>query len=132
VRSAFWQARFYDFNVWTTKKRIESCATCMAIRRSANSLARLNSGAGAVTVSTSWTKPGRCWSIKAGERFAFELPPRDRTLVHAFVAPAPSAPLRAGSSQTARRNGATQFVGAASEIKGRSSVWRTSFAVIAS
>ena len=23
VRRAFWQARFYDFNVWTTKKRIE-------------------------------------------------------------------------------------------------------------
>lgn len=23
VRSAFWQARFYDFNVWTTKKRVE-------------------------------------------------------------------------------------------------------------
>ena len=22
-RRAFWQARFYDFNVWTTKKRIE-------------------------------------------------------------------------------------------------------------
>jgi hypothetical protein len=24
VRSPFWQARFYDFNVWTTRKRIES------------------------------------------------------------------------------------------------------------
>jgi putative transposase len=23
MRRAFWQARFYDFNVWTTKKRIE-------------------------------------------------------------------------------------------------------------
>ena len=23
VRSPFWQARFYDFNVWTTKKRVE-------------------------------------------------------------------------------------------------------------
>lgn len=23
TRRAFWQARFYDFNVWTTKKRIE-------------------------------------------------------------------------------------------------------------
>ncbi len=23
MRSAFWQARFYDFNVWTTKKRVE-------------------------------------------------------------------------------------------------------------
>jgi putative transposase len=23
VRRAFWQARFYDFNVWTTKKRLE-------------------------------------------------------------------------------------------------------------
>jgi putative transposase len=23
VRRAFWQARFYDFNVWTTKKRVE-------------------------------------------------------------------------------------------------------------
>ena len=22
-RGAFWQARFYDFNVWTTKKRVE-------------------------------------------------------------------------------------------------------------
>ncbi len=22
-RRAFWQARFYDFNVWTTKKRVE-------------------------------------------------------------------------------------------------------------
>jgi REP element-mobilizing transposase RayT len=22
-RHAFWQARFYDFNVWTTKKRVE-------------------------------------------------------------------------------------------------------------
>ena len=23
ARSPFWQARFYDFNVWTTKKRVE-------------------------------------------------------------------------------------------------------------
>ncbi|HEV3510627.1 MAG TPA: hypothetical protein VGS05_02915, partial [Candidatus Sulfotelmatobacter sp.] len=23
ARRAFWQARFYDFNVWTTKKRVE-------------------------------------------------------------------------------------------------------------
>jgi putative transposase len=23
LRTAFWQARFYDFNVWTTKKRVE-------------------------------------------------------------------------------------------------------------
>jgi hypothetical protein len=23
TRRAFWQARFYDFNVWTTKKRVE-------------------------------------------------------------------------------------------------------------
>jgi putative transposase len=23
LRRAFWQARFYDFNVWTTKKRVE-------------------------------------------------------------------------------------------------------------
>jgi REP-associated tyrosine transposase len=23
VRAPFWQARFYDFNVWTTKKRVE-------------------------------------------------------------------------------------------------------------
>src|SRR5208283_1631785 len=23
VRDPFWQARFYDFNVWTTKKRVE-------------------------------------------------------------------------------------------------------------
>lgn len=23
VRMPFWQARFYDFNVWTTKKRVE-------------------------------------------------------------------------------------------------------------
>jgi len=23
VKRAFWQARFYDFNVWTTKKRVE-------------------------------------------------------------------------------------------------------------
>ena len=23
TRRAFWQARFYDFNVWTTKKRFE-------------------------------------------------------------------------------------------------------------
>jgi REP element-mobilizing transposase RayT len=23
VRRAFWQARFYDFNVWTSKKRVE-------------------------------------------------------------------------------------------------------------
>jgi putative transposase len=23
VRTPFWQARFYDFNVWTTKKRVE-------------------------------------------------------------------------------------------------------------
>jgi putative transposase len=22
-RGVFWQARFYDFNVWTTKKRVE-------------------------------------------------------------------------------------------------------------
>jgi putative transposase len=22
-RTSFWQARFYDFNVWTTKKRVE-------------------------------------------------------------------------------------------------------------
>jgi REP-associated tyrosine transposase len=23
LRRAFWQARFYDFNVWSTKKRVE-------------------------------------------------------------------------------------------------------------
>ena len=23
LRTPFWQARFYDFNVWTTKKRVE-------------------------------------------------------------------------------------------------------------
>jgi hypothetical protein len=23
LRRSFWQARFYDFNVWTTKKRVE-------------------------------------------------------------------------------------------------------------
>jgi hypothetical protein len=23
-RRLFWQARFYDFNVWTTKKRVEN------------------------------------------------------------------------------------------------------------
>jgi hypothetical protein len=24
LRTPFWQARFYDFNVWTTKKRVEN------------------------------------------------------------------------------------------------------------
>src|SRR5277367_5753106 len=24
-RRLFWQARFYDFNVWTTKKHVEEC-----------------------------------------------------------------------------------------------------------
>jgi putative transposase len=32
TRRAFWQARFYDFNVWTTKKRIEKLRICTGIR----------------------------------------------------------------------------------------------------
>jgi putative transposase len=29
---AFWQARFYDFNVWTTKKRVEKLRYVPAIQ----------------------------------------------------------------------------------------------------
>jgi putative transposase len=28
----FWQARFYDFNLWTTKKRVEKLRYMIAIR----------------------------------------------------------------------------------------------------
>jgi len=29
---AFWQARFYDFNVWAKKKRLEKLSICIATR----------------------------------------------------------------------------------------------------
>jgi putative transposase len=31
----FWQARYYDFNVWSERKRIEKLRTCIAIQKSA-------------------------------------------------------------------------------------------------
>ncbi len=31
----FWQARYYDFNVWTEAKRVESCGICIATRSQA-------------------------------------------------------------------------------------------------
>jgi hypothetical protein len=44
-----WQARFYDFNVWTERKRIEKCVTCIAIRSSVGWWIVPNNGAGAVS-----------------------------------------------------------------------------------
>src|ERR1700693_1006209 len=49
VHSAqFWQARFYDFNVWTEASGLKSFAISIAIRLSAGWCLRLSSGAGAV------------------------------------------------------------------------------------
>ncbi len=57
---AFWQARFYDFNVWTTKKRVEKLRYMHRNPVKRGLVSRRSNGAGAVTVSTSRTKPGRC------------------------------------------------------------------------
>src|SRR5439155_18347949 len=78
VRSPFWQARFYDFNVWTTRKRVEKLRYMHRNPVKRGLAVRPSNGAGAVTVSTSWTKPGRCGSMKAGRRFHFECQPLDR------------------------------------------------------
>ena len=51
--SHVWQARFYDFNVWTERKRIESCATCIGIRSNEDLYWKRNSGPGAASVGIS-------------------------------------------------------------------------------
>jgi putative transposase len=59
----FWQARFYDFNVWTERKRIESFAISIATRLRAGWCLRLSSGAGAVFDGTCAEKQVRCGSM---------------------------------------------------------------------
>ena len=65
---AFWQARFYDFNVWTTKKRVENLRYMHRnpVKRGLVESAEqwrwssdrfyLLGGAGPVRVNTGWTE----------------------------------------------------------------------------
>ncbi len=72
-RAPFWQARFYDFNVWTKKKRVEKLRYMHR-----NPVKR-----GLVTSPELWrwssyrfyfsTNTGRCVWMKAGGRFRFKL-----------------------------------------------------------
>jgi putative transposase len=57
-RRAFWQARFYDFNVWTTKKRVEKLRYMHRNPVKRDWRKRPSSGAGAVIVSTFWKRLG--------------------------------------------------------------------------
>ena len=58
---AFWQARFYDFNVWTTKKRTEKLRYVHRnpVKRGLVE-ARRNNGVGAVTGSICWANRDPC------------------------------------------------------------------------
>ena len=51
ARLPFWQARFYDFNVWTTKKRIEKLRYMHRNPVKRGLVASPNNGVGAVTAS---------------------------------------------------------------------------------
>jgi REP element-mobilizing transposase RayT len=56
VRSAFWQARFYDFNVWTTKNRVEKLRYMHRNPVKRGLVKSPEEWRGAVTVSTFWMK----------------------------------------------------------------------------
>ena len=62
VPNRFWQAQFYDFNVWTERKRVESFATFIAIRSNAGWWSHPSSGVGAVFVGIVLAKRVRCAS----------------------------------------------------------------------
>ena len=87
-RTPFWQARFYNFNVWTSKKRVEKLRYVHRNPVSADWPACPRTGAGAATVSTSWTKPGRYEQRRLGEDFVFRFSGVIEYLVQAFVVPA--------------------------------------------
>jgi hypothetical protein len=65
----FWQARFYDFNVWTGKKRLEKLRY---MHDNPGWWNRRSNGDGAVIDFMCWGNRGRCESMKAGGRFRFE------------------------------------------------------------
>ena len=54
-----WQARFYDFNVWTRRKQVEKCVTCMRIQSSGAWCWSPDSGRGAVSGITRKIIPDR-------------------------------------------------------------------------
>jgi putative transposase len=56
---AFWQARFYDFNVWTTKKRVEKLGYMHRNPVKRGLVQSPNSGVGAVIVSIGSMKSDR-------------------------------------------------------------------------
>ena len=58
-RRAFWQARFYDFNVWTANKRVEKLRYMHRNPVKRRLWNRRNNGAGAVIVSTLWKRSAR-------------------------------------------------------------------------
>ncbi len=58
----FWQARFYDFNVWTEKKRIEKLRYIHRNPVARGLVASPEQCAGAVSVGTPQAKSGRCGS----------------------------------------------------------------------
>ena len=53
----FWQARFYDFNVWSPKKRVEKLVTCIATPSRGALFPGRNSGDGAVFATTLSANP---------------------------------------------------------------------------
>jgi REP element-mobilizing transposase RayT len=57
---AFWQGRFYDFNVWTTRKRVEKLRYMHRNPVKRGLVIYVNSGVGAVIVSIYSVKPDRC------------------------------------------------------------------------
>lgn len=68
-RQAFWSARFYDFNVWTTKKRVEKLRYMHRNPVQRGLVASPEHGVGAVIASIFWTKLDRCESMSVGQKF---------------------------------------------------------------
>jgi putative transposase len=76
LRRAFWQARFYDFNVWTTKKRVEKLRYMHRnpVKR-ADWSSRRNSGVGVATGFTCSGSAVQYGSTKVGGRFRLGIGP---------------------------------------------------------
>jgi REP element-mobilizing transposase RayT len=108
-RRAFWQARFYDFNVWTTKKRVEKLRYMHRNPVKRGLVESPNNGDGAATASIFSTSPGRCTSMRAGPKFHSGLDQRSFAAVGIRVTRL-FGKLRA-SSRKKREDGAPTFFG---------------------
>ena len=79
-RLPFWQARFYDFNVWTAKKRIEKLRYTHRNPVKRDWLVLQRNGAGAATAFTGSTNPAWFASMKVGEELGLCLGWRESLL----------------------------------------------------